>query len=42
MKAIKTSPEASQRTSKLVLANGVFDLFHYRHLLYLEAAAGVT
>jgi rfaE bifunctional protein nucleotidyltransferase chain/domain len=24
---------------KIVLANGVFDIFHYGHLLYLEAAA---
>ena len=30
---------ASSRTLKVVLANGVFDLFHYGHLRYLEAAA---
>ena len=26
-------------STKIVLANGVFDIFHYGHLLYLEAAA---
>ena len=28
-----------QRKPAVVLANGVFDIFHYGHLLYLEAAA---
>ena len=27
--------------SKVVLANGVFDIFHIGHLRYLEAAAGM-